>query len=124
VHELSVATELYRLCRSEQRRHGAGALLEVQVDCGELSAVEPELLRFAWQALVQGGPDEGARLEIRWCPARQLCPQCGEVAERQLGSWLRLCPSCALPLALEGGDQLDLVRVTFQSIPVPEQAVP
>jgi len=35
----------------------------VHVDCGELSAVEPDLLVFAWQALVEGGPDEGARLE-------------------------------------------------------------
>ena len=124
MHELSIATELYRLCVREREARDAGAMLEVHVDCGELSAVEPDLLRFAWQALVEGGPDEGAVLHVRYCPARQVCPTCGEVAERQPGSWMRLCPTCSLPLRLEGGDELDLVRVTLQESPLPQESSP
>ena len=48
MHELSIATELYRLCQDERRACAGGRLLEVRVDCGELSAVEPDLLVFAW----------------------------------------------------------------------------
>ena len=124
MHELSIATELYRLCVREREARDAGALLEVYVDCGELSAVEPDLLRFAWQAVVEGGPDEGAVLHVRFCPARQVCTTCGEVAERQPGSWMRLCPTCSLPLRLEGGDELDLVRVTLQESPLPQESIP
>ena len=124
MHELSIATELYRLCVRERLARGGGALLEVQVDCGELAAVEPDQLAFAWQALTEDGPDAGARLEIRWCPTRQVCGACGEVAERQPGSWMRLCPTCSLPLRLEGGDELDLVRVTLQESPLPQESIP
>jgi hydrogenase nickel incorporation protein HypA/HybF len=111
VHELSIATEIHRACRKELMRCGGGRLLEVRVAIGELSAVEPELLAFAWEAVVAGGPDEGARLEIDWHPVRQCCPDCGDVSERQPGSWLRLCPICSSPLRLEGGRELDLVSL-------------
>jgi hydrogenase nickel incorporation protein HypA/HybF len=111
---MSVATELYRVCRSELRARGGERLDEVRIAVGELSAIEPELLAFAWQALVEGGPDAGARLEIEWHPARQRCPACGEVAQRQPGSWLRLCPDCESPLHLEGGHELDILTLAFE----------
>lgn len=114
MHELSLATELLRLCRAERARHAAGRVAEVRVAIGELSSVEPRLLAHAWEAVVDGGPDASARLEIDWRPARQTCAACGEVSERQPGSWLRLCPTCSLPLHLEGGAELDLLRIVFQ----------
>ena len=91
---------------------------------GELSAVEPELLRFAWEAVVSGGPDEGSRLAIEWHPARQCCPDCGDVVERQPGSWLRLCPDCEGPLRLEGGRDLDILSLAFEAGAPGEEAHP
>jgi hydrogenase nickel incorporation protein HypA/HybF len=113
MHELSLATDILRLCRS--RMDGAAARLErVRVAVGELSAVEPELLRFAWEATTAGGPDAGAVLEIEWRRARQTCAACGDVAERAAGSWIRLCPRCGAPLAIEGGMELDVLRFEYQ----------
>lgn len=89
---------------------------------GELSAVEPELLQFAWQAVTTGTPDEGSRLEVEWRPARQTCLKCGEVAERGAGSWLRLCPRCESPLRVEGGDELDILHLSFTPDDVQEPA--
>ena len=88
---------------------------EVQVAVGELSALEPELLRFAWEAVVENGPHAGCRLAIDWRPAHQLCPACGAEKPRAAGSWLRLCPDCGGPLQLEGGDDLDILHVSFVS---------
>lgn len=116
MHELSIAEELHRLCGAERERHAAGRIDEVLVAVGELSSIEPDLLVHAWEAVVADGPDEGARLTIDWRPARQTCARCGEVGERQAGSWLRLCPTCSLPLRLEGGGELDLLRIVFQDI--------
>jgi hydrogenase nickel incorporation protein HypA/HybF len=113
MHELSIAAEIYRVCRREVEARGAGRLEEVRVAVGELSAVEPDLLAFAWEAVVAGGPDCEARLEIEWHPARQRCPDCGDVAERQAGSWMRLCPDCGAPLCLEGGKDLDILTIAF-----------
>ena len=116
MHELSIATELYRTCRAEVDARGGGRIEEVTIEVGELTGVEPALLEYAWEAVVAGGPDAGASLELRWCPAEQLCPQCGPVPERQPGSWLRLCPRCDAPLVIHGGEQLDIRGIGFSPV--------
>lgn len=109
MHELSIASEVLRLCAIEREARGAGPLREVVVAVGELSSVDGGALAHAWDALA---PD--ARLTVDWRPARQLCSACGEVEERQPGSWLRLCPRCSGALRLEGGTELDLLRIVFE----------
>jgi hydrogenase nickel incorporation protein HypA/HybF len=113
MHELSLATEIYRTCRASVDARGSGRLDSVRVAVGELAAVEPELLAYAWEAVVAGGPDAGAELEVEWHPARQICATCGEVAEREPGRWLRLCPACGQPVRVEGGDELDVIRLSY-----------
>lgn len=113
MHELGLALDIYRTCREAVAGHGAGRLEWVKVAIGELAAVEPDLLGFAWQAVTEGGPDAGARLEVEWRAARQRCPQCGAAAERVRGAWLSLCPTCERVLAVEGGDELEVLSVGF-----------
>lgn len=110
---MSIALEIHRVCREVAAEHGGGCLEVVRMAIGELSAIEPDLLEFAWQAVVAEGPDAGSRLEITWCPARQHCSTCGEDKSRSEGSWLRICPDCAMPLAVSGGDELDVLEVTL-----------
>jgi hydrogenase nickel insertion protein HypA len=113
MHELSLATEIYRTCRASIEARGPGRLDHVRVAIGELAAVEPELLVYAWEAVVSGGRDQGASLEIEWHPARQICASCGEVTEREPGRWLRLCPACGSPVRVEGGDELDVIQLSY-----------
>jgi hydrogenase nickel insertion protein HypA len=108
---MGVVQEIHRIGRETALAHGGGRLESVTVAVGELSAVEPDLLAFAWEAVTAGGPDAGSRLLVEWRPARQTCTACGEVAERAEGTWLRLCPRCELPLRVEGGDELDVLHV-------------
>jgi hydrogenase nickel incorporation protein HypA/HybF len=111
MHELSLVTEIYRTCRS--RMDGNSRIESVRLAIGELSAVEPDLLQFAWEAVTEGGPDAGATLDVEWRPARQLCDACGQAAERSAGSWLRSCPRCGKPLRIEGGQELDILQFSF-----------
>ncbi len=111
MHELSIATELLRLCEERLERRGARALSRVRVAVGELSSVDPRLLRYAWEGLVAGTPHERAVLDIEWHAAAQSCALCGEVIERQPGTWMRVCPGCGLALRVEGGDELDLLGI-------------
>ena len=85
------------------------------VSVGELSAVEPELLLYAWEAVVADGPDNGAELLIEWRPADQRCATCGEAKERASGSWMRLCPDCGMPLEVSGGAELDILDLSFEA---------
>jgi hydrogenase nickel incorporation protein HypA/HybF len=117
MHELSLATEILRACRSHVPP--GGRLRSVTLAVGELSAVEPDLLRFAWQALTGGGPDDGSTLDIEWRPARQTCDACGGIPERAGADWLRLCPRCGGMLQIEGGRELDLLRIAFDEAALP-----
>ena len=114
VHELSIASEVYRTSRSAVAEHGGGRLIAVRLAVGELTAIEPELLGFAWQALLAASADAGARLDVEWRPARQHCAACDAVKPRSEGSWLRLCPDCGQPLSVSGGDELDVLSVEFE----------
>ncbi len=115
MHELSLVTEVHRTCRQRIDAQGGGKLERVRLAVGELAAVEPDLLTFAWEAVIQDGPDAGATLEVEWRPARQVCEGCGVVPERAAGSWLRLCPRCERPLRIEGGDELDILQFAYTS---------
>lgn len=113
MHEMSIAVEIQRIGRAAIERQGAVRLESIKVAVGELTAIEPRLLVYAWEALTRGGPDEGSRLDVEWRPALQFCAVCAESKTRGTGSWLRLCPDCGLPLRVEGGSDLDVLEVTF-----------
>lgn len=112
---MGIALEIYRTCRETVESHGGGRLDRVRMAVGELSAVEPDLLVFAWEAVVLDTADDGATLEIEWCRAIQHCSVCDAKKDRSEGSWLRLCPDCGMPLRVEGGDELDVIDLSFES---------
>jgi hydrogenase nickel incorporation protein HypA/HybF len=121
MHELGLATEILRMSRSRMPASGDFRLERVRIAVGELSAVEPELLRYAWDAVVEAGPDRGAALEVEWRPARQTCEDCGRDAPRRAGEWIRTCPACAGAMRVEGGTELDLIEFSYRpAIPDPE----
>jgi len=113
MHETGLAADVYRIARAAADARGGGRLESVALVVGELASVEPDLIAYAWEAAVEGTPDEGTRLAIEWRAARQTCAACGEIPERAAGSWLRLCPRCDGALAVSGGDELDVRNVSF-----------
>lgn len=114
MHETGLAFEAHRVAREAADARGGGVIESVTLVVGELAAVEPELLAFAWEAVVAGTADAGARLVVDWKRATQRCAACGPIEERAAGSWLRLCPRCDGPLAVSGGDELDVRTVVFR----------
>lgn len=115
MHEMGIAIEIYRTCRKAVSEHGEGRLQQVRIAVGELAAVEPDLLAFGWEAVIADGPDEGAELDIEFCKADQRCPSCGESKDRSEGSWFRICPDCGSPLEVRGGDELDVLEISFET---------
>jgi hydrogenase nickel incorporation protein HypA/HybF len=114
VHELSIAQEILELSHSAMAERGGDHLERVLVAVGELTAIEPDLLRFAWEALTKDGPDEGCELEVDWRPAVQHCEQCGDLEGHRPGDWVLTCPTCGGPLRIQGGQELDLLQVSFE----------
>jgi hydrogenase nickel incorporation protein HypA/HybF len=114
VHEMGVAAEVRRIARASVADRGPGRITCVRLAVGDLAAIEPELLTYAWNALVQGTSEEGATLEVDWRPAKQSCRICGDLPGRAPGTWLRLCPRCDGLLRVTGGDDLDVLSVVFE----------
>ncbi|MCK5378961.1 MAG: hydrogenase maturation nickel metallochaperone HypA, partial [Acidobacteria bacterium] len=102
-----------RQCREAVADYGPGRLDTVHLAIGELSAVEPELMSYAWEAVTVDTPDAESSLKVRWCPAIQRCSTCGVIEGRVEGSWLRLCPNCSMALEVTGGDELDIESIQF-----------
>ena len=115
MHEMGIAVEIYRVCRETAAHHGGGRIHTVRLEVGELSAVEPDLISFAWEAVTADGPHAGSKLDITWCAATQHCSSCGENKERSEGTWLRICPDCGSPLEVSGGSQLDIIDLVLQT---------
>jgi len=106
VHEYSLVEEL--LARVEQiaREKGATSVRSVQIRLGELSGVEPTLLRTAYETFRERTLCANAELTLDLAPAVWACPRC----ERRFapGEILRCCE---VPARLSSGDELMLQRV-------------
>jgi hydrogenase nickel incorporation protein HypA/HybF len=105
MHELTLCAELLSTLEAAARTHGFSAVRRVRLEIGRFACVEPEALRFGFEALSRGGLADGAALEILRPPGRAECLDCGRMVtvERRLDP----CPLCGgLALAPEGGDEM------------------
>jgi len=59
------------------KSRGASRVLAVSMKVGELTHLNPEQLRFAFEALTEGTLAEGAELSVELVKAKVRCRQCG-----------------------------------------------
>ena len=79
---------------------------------GALAGVEPEALRFAFDAVTRGTPADGAALDIEPVAAAVYCPACVREFEAPAGSYIFACPACgALCGEVRRGRELELSRI-------------
>lgn len=110
MHEVSLCQRLIGILEAEGRAQGFGRVRVVRLEVGELSCVEPEALRFAFEASRGGTIAAGATLEIRTVPAGAWCVACG--ATRTVTRTLWRCPACGGDdLLPEGGSELRIADV-------------
>ena len=111
MHELSIVTSLLSLVEEELTKRRLEKLLAVRIRHGALANVVPEALSFAFEALTQGGPFEGARLELEEEPVILRC-SCGAnfSPEQRRELLFAPCPACGERLghAVEKGRELYL----------------
>jgi hydrogenase nickel incorporation protein HypA/HybF len=95
MHEMAIVTSLLSLVSAELEKRRLEKLLVARVRHGALANIVPEAIRFAFEALTQGGPFEGARLELEEEPAVLRCA-CGESfsPEHKRDLLFVPCPSC------------------------------
>ncbi|MCL6521541.1 MAG: hydrogenase maturation nickel metallochaperone HypA [Firmicutes bacterium] len=107
MHEFGIMESVVEVVRQEAAKAGLRRVERVEMVVGERTAVLPDALEFAWEALRVGEPfAPGARLEVEWREARARCPACGREYHPEEG-FLLVCPACgALGGELLAGEEL------------------
>lgn len=110
MHELAVCQALIAQVESVAREQQARQVVEIGVDIGPLSGVEPQLLEQAFSIASAGTVADGARLVLNRMPVRVHCRSCGEVTDA-LPARL-VCGNCGdWKTRIISGDELLLTTV-------------
>jgi hydrogenase nickel incorporation protein HypA/HybF len=114
MHEYSLIQSLVTRVEEEARARRAVAVHRVVVRVGDLSGVDPELFRTAYDTFRAGTVCEGAALELRRVEADWRCPACRRAIEK--GAVLS-CPACGTPAALAEGSDAILLETIEMEVP-------
>lgn len=92
MHEMSLMESVLEIVEEEARKAGATRVRAVRLAIGELSHVEPEAMRFCFDAVVHGTIAAEAVLEIERVPGAGWCLDCAETVA--LTERFGACPKC------------------------------
>jgi hydrogenase nickel incorporation protein HypA/HybF len=110
MHEMSLMEALVNLAEEEARKAEAKRISVVRLAVGELSQVDPEALRFCFDAVARGSMCEGAQFDLITVPGAGWCLDCGkEVAVSQR---FGPCPDCqGFRVQMTRGDDFRLLEL-------------
>lgn len=105
MHEMALAEEVLQIVQDAAQREGFRRVLALWLELGQLSSVEPEALRFCFEAVARDSVAAGARVEIVAAAGAAWCNECSvPVALAALGD---ACPLCGgYRLRVTGGTQM------------------
>lgn len=110
MHEMALAASMRDIVEDVARRNGAQRVDAVRVELGALACVEPEALRFCFDASMQGSVAEGARLEIAVTPGEAWCMPCSRTVP--LARRGEPCPACgSYQLQVSRGDDMRVTEI-------------
>lgn len=92
MHEMSLAEGVLQLVEETALRERAQRVKLVVLEIGRLSSVEPEALKFCFEAVTHGSIAQGARLEVLDVPGAGWCMPCGETVP--MTENYCACPKC------------------------------
>lgn len=93
MHEVSLVARLVERIEEVARLEGFDRVLELRVEVGSLSGVEPACVEFCFAEVARGTVLEGACLVLEFVEAEILCHGCGR-ASRPEDPAVLICPGC------------------------------
>lgn len=105
MHEMSLAESVLQIIEESARTRGFRRVHTVVLEIGALAAVEPDAMRFCFDAVTRGSIAEGARLEIIETPGEGRCAGCNKTV--LLCEQFGLCPECGgARVEITGGNEM------------------
>lgn len=113
MHEMSLAEGVLQLVEETAQREGAQRVKLVVLEIGQLSSVEPEALRFCFEAVTHGSIAHGAALEIVAVPGRGWCMPCA--ATVTMTESFGACPQCgSYQVQPTGGTEMRVKEIEIE----------
>jgi len=112
MHEISLCQSVLRIIEQQAAQQNFSRVKTVSLEVGRLSGVEPEALRFGFDAVMKDSIADGAILEIIDVAAQAVCSQCNnrvEVKQR-----FDACPKCGGVLTIEKGEELRIKELEVE----------
>ncbi|OGP19742.1 MAG: hydrogenase maturation nickel metallochaperone HypA [Deltaproteobacteria bacterium GWA2_55_10] len=110
MHEMSITRSIVETVEKEMDRAELTRLDKVRIRVGELTAVEPDVLRFCFETTIKGTRLEGAALDIEEVPLTGRCKDCGN--SFRITAFESLCPKCKCTrIERTGGTELDIQSI-------------
>ena len=107
---MSITVSMMDIVSEHMRKNGVKTLKGLKVRVGEMTALEPEALKFCFEVCSKGTEMEGARLDIEEVPITGRCSGCG--AEFRMEGLFIPCPACdGAEVTRTSGNELEIVSM-------------
>ncbi len=105
MHEISLCQSILKIIEQQAAQQNFSCVKTVFLEVGRLAGVEPDALRFGFDAVMKGSMVEGARLEIIDVSGLAVCLRCNNRVDMK--QRFDACPACGdIPLLIEKGEEL------------------
>ncbi len=105
MHEMSLAEGVIQVLEDSARKQDFSVVTRVWLEIGQLSSVEPDAMRFCFDAVSKGTLAEQAELIIIEVPGRGACLACGATFDYR--ARFDPCPECeSYQVQMTGGDEM------------------
>lgn len=113
MHEMALTESVLQILEQQAVEQNFKKVKTVWLEIGALSHVEPEALRFCFDAVVKDSLADGANLEIIRTPGEAWCFSCKKNVE--VFNVLDECPACGgIELRTSGGDQMKVQKLEVE----------
>lgn len=105
MHEMALAEGVLQIVEDTIRSEQCSRVAVIRLEIGALSHVEPDAMRFCFDAVIRGTVAEGAKLEIDTAPGCGWCHNCAKTVP--MPSLIAACPDCGgYQLQVTGGQDM------------------
>lgn len=105
MHEMSLAQGVLDILRDSARNQSFSRVKTVWLEIGALAGVDPEAIRFCFDAVTRDTLADGAELDIIHVPGQAWCMQCCQAVE--IAARMEACPICGgYKLQVTGGEEM------------------
>ena len=113
MHEVGIAASVLDAVRAEVAARPGRRAVSVHLRIGELAGVDPESLRFGFQALVRDSDLDPLALEVDFVARKQRCLACRQTFAPD--RYTLECPACgSLQGECTAGDELDIASIVLE----------